>query len=50
MNKLTNRQRQENATAHSSTFGFLPTHKAETTKPKELEFCHRTTKTYRLVK
>jgi hypothetical protein len=24
--------------AHSSTFGFLPTHKAQTKKPKELEF------------
>ena len=28
--------------AHSSSFDFLPTHKAKTKKPKELEFSQRT--------
>jgi len=29
---------KKHPTAHSSTFGFLPIHKAQTKKPKELEF------------
>jgi hypothetical protein len=32
----------EKPTAHSSTFGFLPTRIAQTKKPKELEFFQRT--------
>jgi len=32
------------ANTHSSTFGFLPTRITQTKKPKELEFCQRSTR------
>ena len=35
-------QCKKTANSHSSTFGFLPTHKAKTKKPKELEFSQHT--------